>query len=777
MIGNTHFDPVWEWKWDEAMSSIRATFRSALDRMNEYPDFIYSFSSPLVFEWIKNTDPEMFKEIQERVSEGRWELNEGWWNQPDCFSAGGESYIRQGLYGQRYLLENFGKYAVCGFNTDSFGHPDMFPQILKKSGILYYAFCRPEEKHYHLENPLFKWTSPDGSSVNAFRIGGKAGNTWDNNISTFINNIEIKDQDLLIVYGVTDHGGAPTKAAIESILKSENCCFSTQEQFFTDHIQTNTTINGEFLTGDFGVYCNNTRIKKLNRIAEHVLLNAESSYVLSNRNYQTDILKKCWQDVLFNQFHDILGGASIKEAYFDARNLYGRAIQTANEIMHYNLQSITAKLKMPGNNEENPWNLVLWNLNGCDYNGYIEAEIQWAHEFTWYDKGIQLEDANETIVNTQIIAEHSAIPKFRSRFIFKTDIPAFGCRCFKVIQNQDLPGRQNNLPTLTNESTEIIRESKKYIFTIDSQKGSLRSIVDKSNGKYLCKNLMVPTCYQDDGDTWCFNIESYGKKNGVFEVYDAKLVECGDLLSKIKIRSKYNNSLLTLCYTFYENEDFYDLAYEINWNEEHTVLKFNCDTNEKQVQASTPYSSMLRNETDKDVPMGEWIKAGSVLIVTDSCFAFNLNNQTLRLTILRSPIFGDLRIGEIQNREYSFSDQGITEGRFRVFFNDNHDFAPNEAVNFNNPPIVICETNHNGITSKNDFVKFDAKQASLTTIKYSENGDSIILRIVSYNSLSQIAHLELYKNIFDFTLSPYEIKTLKYQNGTLCESNMLEENI
>ena len=35
MIGNTHFDPVWLWKWDEAMASIRATFRSALDRMKE----------------------------------------------------------------------------------------------------------------------------------------------------------------------------------------------------------------------------------------------------------------------------------------------------------------------------------------------------------------------------------------------------------------------------------------------------------------------------------------------------------------------------------------------------------------------------------------------------------------------------------------------------------------------------------------------------------------------------------------------------------------------
>ena len=43
MIGNTHFDPVWLWKWDEAMSSITATFKAALDRMDEYADFLYSF--------------------------------------------------------------------------------------------------------------------------------------------------------------------------------------------------------------------------------------------------------------------------------------------------------------------------------------------------------------------------------------------------------------------------------------------------------------------------------------------------------------------------------------------------------------------------------------------------------------------------------------------------------------------------------------------------------------------------------------------------------------
>ena len=101
MIGNTHFDPVWLWTWDEAMAGIRATFRSALDRMNEHNDFIYSFATPPVFEWIRNVDPAMFEEIKQRVKEGRWELAEGWWVQPDCYSASGESSVRQGLYGQK----------------------------------------------------------------------------------------------------------------------------------------------------------------------------------------------------------------------------------------------------------------------------------------------------------------------------------------------------------------------------------------------------------------------------------------------------------------------------------------------------------------------------------------------------------------------------------------------------------------------------------------------------------------------------------------------------
>ena len=39
MIGNAHIDPVWFWTWQDGYQEVKATFRSALDRMNENPDF------------------------------------------------------------------------------------------------------------------------------------------------------------------------------------------------------------------------------------------------------------------------------------------------------------------------------------------------------------------------------------------------------------------------------------------------------------------------------------------------------------------------------------------------------------------------------------------------------------------------------------------------------------------------------------------------------------------------------------------------------------------
>ncbi len=759
MIGNTHFDPVWLWKWDESMASIRATFRSALDRMNEDENFTYSFATPPVFEWIKKTDPEMFEEIKNRVEEGRWELAEGWWVQPDCYGASGESYVRQSLYGQKYLKETFGKISDGVFNIDSFGHNPQIPQILKKSHIDFYSFVRPEKHHIKLEKPMFKWRGLDGSEVMTFR----AENAYEKELSDSISNQTEKNDDVMIVYGVTDHGGAPTKKMISEINETENMEFSTVSRFFNEHKDCDYCVSGEFITGDFGPYSNYPKIKKLNRIAEFAVQNAEVASVIAN-NYDKETIEKCWHDVLFNQFHDILGGACIKEAYFDAENTFSRAIQTSNEIMHYNLQGITRKMKTVGKNPKGIWNLVLWNINGSDYSGYVEAEVQWMHEFEPYDKGIELMDESGEIYPCQIIEAKAVIPRFRSRFVFKAEIPSMGYKMFKVVKTGEEDKKMEVNPF------EFETEKLKIRF---SKKGILEEITDKISGEKLCGKTLVPACYYDDGDTWAFNIDSYDTKKYDFEFVGVKIIEAGKIRTVVKMTYKFKESKIDMYYTFYPEEKYFDVSYRVNWNEKHYVLKFETDV-ENTHTVSVPYGSVIRGETKADVPMGPWIESKGVTLTADSIFSYNMIDNILGLTVLRSCIYGDLRLGEIDyDTDYDIISQGISEGKIRVDFGKN---TPALSQNFLNPPVVICEVNHGGVLpSENSYFSIDGDGVYLSAVKICEYDDLLILRIVEEKGKSQNVVIKVGDSSFSLDIKPFEIKTLKLKDNMLIEYYMTED--
>src|SRR4051812_31442701 len=118
MIGNAHLDPVWLWPWQEGYQEARATFWSAIQRMEEYPDFIFTCDQIVLLSWVEESDPELFEQIKRRVAEGRWVNVGGWWVEPDNNMPMGESFVRQGLYGQRYLESRFGIPATVGMNVD-----------------------------------------------------------------------------------------------------------------------------------------------------------------------------------------------------------------------------------------------------------------------------------------------------------------------------------------------------------------------------------------------------------------------------------------------------------------------------------------------------------------------------------------------------------------------------------------------------------------------------------------------------------------------------------
>ena len=111
----------------------------------------------------------------------------------------------------------------------------------------------------------------------------------------------------------------------------ENYIYSDPDEYFkaVDCCDV-PTVYGDLQFHAKGCYSACAQIKMNNRKAENTVLNTEKYSVLSNylmhTPYPAGELGRAWKNIMFNQFHDILGGCSIKEAYADAEYLHYEAI-------------------------------------------------------------------------------------------------------------------------------------------------------------------------------------------------------------------------------------------------------------------------------------------------------------------------------------------------------------------------------------------------------------------------------------------------------------------
>ena len=799
MLGTTHFDPVWLWTWDEAMASIRSTFRSALARIEEEPRFIYSYSCPAVFEWVRQSDPDLFGQIQRRVREGRWNLVEGWWVEPDCNCAAGESYARHGLYGQRYLQRTFGRRTHGGFNTDSFGHNLMLPQILKKSGIDFYVFGRPSPEEKQLPGPLFRWQSPDGSTILAYQAGAAGVNvfsfTIDKDARAAAPSMERLRHDLLMLYGVSNHGGAPTRASLAQInsliadpAKGFEVEYSTTEHFFTSQEASKLpTVKDELMVKAFGVFSDNTEIKANNRRAEYALLNAEKAALLASlegtKVYPAAELEESWRDLLFNQFHDILGGSCIREAYFDERNRHGRALQNATEILNFSLQTFTRQI----NTSTEGFPVVLWNLNPFPVEAPVEVEFQWAWEFDWYKGPLTVTDAAGNIYPSQVIQERCVLPGFRSRIVFRARIPSLGYKTF-FVRKQPPPA----IPATTLRADDYSMENERYRITICRQTGGMESVFDKKWGKELLHDAAQPVVRDDPGDTWAFNISTYGPELGKFTFASARLVENGPVRSVIRTKAKFHDSDLVQDFVLYAGQESVEGKFRVYWREQHKVMKLCFDTlrSQPELTSAIPYGAIRRKNVGVEMPTGEWLDvsgpASGMALISNSIFAYDISGSRLNLTVLRSPIYGQLTWKDPfdPHADYEFLEQGVREGRWRVLFHDaswEESGVPREAMTFNNPLITVTEANHPGkLPQEQSYLSVNGPSTLLTVFKKAEENEDIILRLCHYGSQPSRLQISIAPTgrSYDIACSPYEIKTIRLLKGSGWEArtvNILEE--
>ncbi len=809
MIGNAHIDPVWLWPWQEGFHEVRATFRSALDRMNEEPDFVFVASSAAFYEWVEKSDPAMFAEIQRRVADKRWIPVGGWWIEPDCNIPSGESFARQGLYGQRYFVEKFGVAAQTGFNVDSFGHAGTLPQLLRKTGLLYYTFLRPMPHEKSLPSRLFWWEADDGSRVLAFRIPFEYL-SWGADLAAHIQRCaaEMREpiDEFMCFYGVGNHGGGPTKENLASIRRLNDdpayprLVLSAPEAFF-EAAQAKgwpiPVLHGDLQKHAPGCYAAHSGIKRWNRMAENRLVTAEKWSVLAlrvNGQPYPDDFDRAWKAVLFNQFHDIMAGTSLPEAYDDARDSYGEALAIAGRDLNYAVQSFLWNIRVEPQDGMKP--LVVFNPHAWPVRATVEVEMYRPKPGT-----VLLDDAGREIP-WQLV--QSTTVTSRVRFAFTADLPALGYRTYRLISGSESadsgtsfsPRSEGQGPEV--RASDAVLENARFRLEFDPDSGCIRQLYDKQVGvNVFSGEAAKPVVIDDPSDTWSHDVYKFDNVIGAFKASSVRLVEHGPVKSVIRVTSHYGQSTLAQDFALYPDRDQIDVSVMVDWREQLKLLKlrFPVHVHFMKVTDEIAYGQIEQFANGEETPMQGWVdlsglsndgeKPYGFSLLNDGKYSHDVNVRDIGLTVLRSPAYAHHVPARLDpNGLYQYIDQGIQRFSYALLPHAGSWESAGtvqRAAELNQKPIALMATFHadGRLPQSASFIAVEPSNVVVTVLKQAEDGDDLIVRAYETTRTATHASIRLptWQRVIEADFAPGEIKTFRVPldaSAPVVETNLLE---
>lgn len=790
LIGNAHIDPVWLWQWQEGFAEIKATFCSALDRMKEFPHFRFTSACGAYYMWIEKSDLEMFAEIQARVKEGRWCLVGGWFIQPDCNIPCGESFARHALITQRYFLDRFGKIAETGYNVDSFGHNGNLPQILSQSGMKNYVFMRPAPHEKTLPDSPFMWESRDGSRVCTYRIPFYYNIDGDRRPFRLFHDVEQLDEPVsMAFYGVGNHGGGPTVELLRRMQAElpENFVYSDPDSYFAEVKGLDLpTVRGDLQYHAKGCYSACSEIKRNNRLAENKLLYAERMAVLSQKlagtEYPSRELTYAWERVLFNQFHDILCGCSIREAFDDARAVHGEAMAIADRIANFACQQISWKIgTLPdayvssyvSTEDVEQIGIPIVVFNPLDHAVRAIVRIRDPHSRKIYKR---IEDADGNPVSSQPVRDSKTDKHKKFARIFEAELPAFGYRVYRAFLSD--PTEEPIAPFVI---TDHSIANGRIRLTFDRESGELQSFYDLRNARELLANPTEIALYDDEpNDTWAHGVEFFKDRVPCTVKGSVRVIEQGPVRAAVRTVRQFGNSTVTRDYYIYPDRDVVDVNVSLDFHEQFRIMKlrFPIATENAKAICQIPFGSIERPCDGSEQVCGAWTAltgdGGGISVATDSWHSFDAEGSTLSLTVIRSALYAD-HYGD-RDEFCEFMEQGEHRFAYRFAPFSGLTDAQRCAEELNMPPTVVQETFHRGgLPQSYEGLRVENNNLSVTAIKRQEDGRGVLLRCYETEGRDTDVGIELLGERISFRLPHDAVRTVWVSDGNVTETDFLEE--
>ncbi|MDN3352060.1 alpha-mannosidase [Actinomadura sp. DC4] len=773
MIGNAHIDAVWLWPWQEGYQEARATFRAALDRIKEYPDFVFTCDSVAYLAWIEEHDPALFAELREQVRAGRFEIVGGWWVEPDCNIPGGEGFVRHALYSQRFLADRFGVMASVGCNVDPFGQNAMIPQLLLKSGMDSYVFMRPQPQEAELPGPTFWWRAADGSQVLTYRIPheycGPAGHLGVH-VGKALAQLPHTTDPLMCFYGVGNHGGGPTRANIDSIHELNGSdqfprmVFSTVEAFFDAAAAAGDLpeYTGEIQPHGVGCYSAHSGIKRQIRRTEHALQAAEKwtavAGAVAGMPAVTDQFERAWRQVLLNHFHDTAAGTALPAAYDDARDQLGEARSIAARLQNRAIQSISRQIAIPA--EEGMAPLAVFNPHPWPVETTVEVEF-----------GSRLGDGAVVAVDDAgrrmpvQVARSSTLTGGRRLLVVPVELPPLGYRLYRLYGDNAAVAVAGDGTVLENEHLRV---------EVDPGTGWLSALVHKATGANLAGDGAHAAVLDDPTDTWGHGVVSYRDVIGRFTPTSVCLLENGPVRQVLRIDSEYGASRLREDLVLSRDARYLEVRVTIDWHERLKMLKLRFPTGLTGVTAThaIPYGHIERTTDGHETVSHTWIDvsgAGAGLsVLNDAKYGCDVADGDIGLTALRSPPYAWHTPQPLpEDGDYEAMDQGVQRFTYRLLphAGDRREAGTaRAAAELDQRPVALLESFHDGpMLRHRSFGEVrDAGNVVITVLKRAEDGDGYVVRGYETDGVAGTAtlHLPFLRRTVLAEFEPHEIKTL-----------------